>query len=88
VVWKILVGAWAMHLLGAVWLLGRAGRNSVERRLAKIQVFLGAGMLFAFLPSAFEWSGSWAAAVPRAVGAALLVAAILEFRRPQRVAEL
>jgi hypothetical protein len=55
--------------------------------LAKGQVFLGAGMLFAFLPNAFQWFGSWASALSLAVGAALLVAAILEFRRPQRVAE-
>lgn len=86
-VWKIMVGVWAMHLLGAVWLLRRAGRNPVVRRLAKVQLFLGAGMLFALLPSAFEWSGSWGAVLPRVVGAALLVAALLEVRRPQRVAE-
>jgi hypothetical protein len=84
VVWKILLGAVAVHLAGAAWLLSRSKSDGVERRLARIQVFLGAGMFFGFLPSAFGWSGFQTAVVPRVVGGLLFLATLWELRRPRQ----
>jgi len=84
-VWRILFGAFVLHLAFATWLFLRAREGSPDRHLAKIQMLLAAGMMFANLPSAFNLSVSGLSTGSRVVAGILLLATFVALRRPRRV---
>jgi len=85
VVWQILFGAFVLHLAFATWLFVRAREGSPDRRLAKIQMLLAAGMMSANLPGAFNLSASVLSIGSRVVAGILLLAAVVSLRRPKRL---
>jgi hypothetical protein len=83
-VWRLLFGAFVLHLAFAIWLFSRAREGSPDRHVAKIQVLLASGMMFGNLPTAFDLSTSVLSIGIRVLAGVLLVATFAQVRRGQR----